>query len=116
MKYISTRGQIEPVGFKDAVMMGLATDGGLLLPERIPTLSPATLDAWRELSYQQLAFELISLYATDIPADDLKELIDRSYATFDNRNAYCHTHRVIGYRRAGTSSVGHAHRNARPQT
>ncbi|RII27141.1 MAG: threonine synthase [Geobacter sp.] len=85
MKYISTRGQIEPVGFKDAVMMGLATDGGLLLPERIPTLSPATLDAWRELSYQQLAFELISLYATDIPADDLKELIDRSYATFDNR-------------------------------
>jgi threonine synthase len=85
MKYISTRGQIEPVGFKDAVMMGLATDGGLLLPERIPTLSPATLDAWRELSYQQLAFELISLYATDIPVDDLKNLIDRSYATFDNR-------------------------------
>lgn len=85
MNYISTRGQIEPVGFKDAVMMGLATDGGLLLPERIPTLSPATLDAWRELSYQQLAFELISLYATDIPADDLKDLIDRSYATFDNR-------------------------------
>ena len=85
MKYISTRGQIEPVGFKDAVMMGLATDGGLLLPERIPTLSPATMDAWRELTYQQLAFELISLYATDIPADDLKELINRSYATFDNR-------------------------------
>jgi threonine synthase len=85
MKYISTRGQITPVSFKDAVMMGLATDGGLLLPERIPTLSPATLDAWRELSYQQLAFELISLYATDIPADDLKDLIDRSYATFDNR-------------------------------
>lgn len=85
MKYISTRGQIEPVGFKDAVMMGLATDGGLLLPERIPTLSVATLDSWRELSYQQLAFELISLYATDIPADDLQDLVNRSYATFDNR-------------------------------
>ncbi|MBT0652890.1 threonine synthase [Geomobilimonas luticola] len=85
MNYISTRGQIEPVGFKDAVMMGLATDGGLLLPERVPTLSAATLDSWRELSYQQLAFELISLYATDIPADDLQDLINRSYATFDNR-------------------------------
>ena len=40
MNYISTRGTIAPIGFKDAVMMGLATDGGLLLPETIPALSP----------------------------------------------------------------------------
>ena len=36
MNYINTRGQIAPIGFKDAVMMGLATDGGLLLPQSIP--------------------------------------------------------------------------------
>ena len=41
MKYISTRGGIEPVSFKDAVMMGLATDGGLLLPESFPSFSRA---------------------------------------------------------------------------
>ena len=43
MKYISTRGNIAPIGFKDAVMMGLATDGGLILPESIPKLDADTL-------------------------------------------------------------------------
>lgn len=84
MKYISTRGGIAPVSFRDAVMMGLATDGGLLLPESIPSLEPSTLHAWKQLSYQELAFEIISLYADDIPPADLKILIDRSYATFSH--------------------------------
>ena len=84
MKYISTRGNIKPVSFKDAVMMGLATDGGLLLPERIPFIENKTLESWKELTYQDLAYEVISLYADDIPAEDLKKLIRRSYATFDH--------------------------------
>jgi threonine synthase len=84
MKYISTRGRIEPIGFKDAVMMGLATDGGLLLPERIPFIEKITLDSWKRLSYQDLAFEVISLYADDIPPEDLKKLLSRSYSTFDH--------------------------------
>lgn len=84
MKYISTRGNIEPVSFKDAVMMGLATDGGLLLPERIPFIGKNTLESWKGLSYRDLAFEVISFYADDIPSDDLKGLIDRSYGSFDN--------------------------------
>lgn len=84
MNYISTRGTISPIGFKDAVMMGLATDGGLLLPETLPAIDRKTLDSWRTLSYQDLAFEVISLFADDIPAQDLKDLIDRSYATFSN--------------------------------
>ncbi len=84
MKYISTRGQIEPVGFKDAVMMGLATDGGLLLPERIPFIGKSVIDSWKGLSYQDLAFEVISLFADDIPQDDLKKLLSRSYSTFDH--------------------------------
>ncbi|HLO25846.1 MAG TPA: threonine synthase [Geobacteraceae bacterium] len=85
MKYISTRGGISPVGFKDAVMMGLATDGGLILPESIPHLGPETLDTWRELPYRQLAYRIMSLFATDIPEDDLERLINRSYDSFDNK-------------------------------
>jgi len=85
MKYISTRGQIPPLGFKDAVMMGLATDGGLILPESIPLLEPETLDAWQGLPYRELAFRVMSLFATDIPEVDLKRLINRSYDSFDNK-------------------------------
>jgi threonine synthase len=62
--------------------MGLATDGGLLLPERIPSISAETLRAWSTLSYRDLAFAIISLYTDDIPANDLKSLIDHSYDTF----------------------------------
>jgi threonine synthase len=82
MKYISTRGQIAPVSFKDAVMMGLATDGGLLLPGEFPVIDRQTLESWRPLSYQELAFQVISRYADDLPAVDLRQLIDRSYANF----------------------------------
>ena len=82
MRYISTRGGIAPITFKDAVMMGLASDGGLLLPQSYPTVSGEQLESWRKLTYQELAFEVISLYVDDIPADDLKTLINRSYSTF----------------------------------
>ena len=81
MKYISTRGQMEPVSFLDAVMTGLAPDGGLLLPENLPNIGNK-LDAWKDLSYQELAFEVMSLFTTDMPAEDLKELVEKSYSTF----------------------------------
>ena len=84
MKYISTRGNIAPIGFKDAVMMGLATDGGLILPQSIPQIDRETLRSWSRLPYPDLAFNIISLFADDIPAPELKELIDRSYASFDH--------------------------------
>ena len=80
MRYISTRGGIKPIGFSDAVMMGLARDGGLLLPETIPDVSER-LEAWAALSYTELALEVMRPFV-DIPEDDLKQLIDRSYATF----------------------------------
>lgn len=82
MKYISTRGQIAPIGFKDAVMMGLATDGGLLLPTEYPQIDRQTLESWRPLSYQDLALQVIAPFADDIPSADLRHLIERSYATF----------------------------------
>ena len=72
---------MEPIGFLDAVMTGLAPDGGLLLPESLPNVSDK-LEEWAHLSYQELAFEVMSLFTTDMPDEDLKALIDKSYSTF----------------------------------
>ncbi len=84
MRYISTRGGIAPISFKDAVMMGLASDGGLLLPQTYPTVTRQQLESWRQLTYPELAYEVISRYVDDISADDLKNIISRSYATFSH--------------------------------
>ncbi len=80
MKYVSTRGQAEPLNFTDAGLGGLATDGGLLVPEALPDLS-GELDRLAELSYADLAFEVF-LRFTDIPEAELRGLVDRAYATF----------------------------------
>jgi threonine synthase len=84
MRYISTRGGIAPIPFKDAVMMGLATDGGLILPESYPCISRQQLDDWRGLSYSDLAFQIISPFVDDIPVDELKHMIQQSYSTFSH--------------------------------
>ncbi len=84
MKYCSTRGQVRDLSFSDAVMMGLASDGGLLLPQKIPRLSEQQLQSLSRLDYKDLAHEIISLYATDLPAEDLRNLVDKSYAVFDH--------------------------------
>jgi threonine synthase len=83
MKYISTRGQMKPIGFQDAVMTGLAPDGGLLLPESLPDVSDK-LDTWADLAYADLAFEVMRLFAADIPDEDLRNLVDKSYSCFDH--------------------------------
>ena len=80
MRYVSTRGQVEPVSFQDAVMMGLADDGGLIVPASIPPVADR-LATWRSLPYADLAFEVLRLFATDIPADDLRKLVRRTYGT-----------------------------------
>ncbi|MEO3945898.1 threonine synthase [Gorillibacterium sp. CAU 1737] len=83
MKYKSTRGQVAGIGFIDAVLMGLADDGGLLIPESIPQVDADTLTKWRELTYPELALEVLSLFIGDeIPRDELAELIQASYTTF----------------------------------
>jgi len=85
MKYLSTRGGVEPVGFAEAVMMGLGTDGGLLVPERLPRLAPETLRAWAGLRFQDLAVEVIAPFVGDaIPRADLADLVERSYASFSH--------------------------------
>ena len=82
MKYLSTRGKVKDIPFKQVVMLGLAEDGGLLLPESIPQLTPGDLDALAHYDYPELAFQVMSYFIEDIPANDLKPLIDRSYSTF----------------------------------
>ncbi len=83
MRYLSTRGGVEPVSFSQAVMMGLATDGGLLLPESIPQIDEATLARWAELSFNELAVEVMLPYVEgDIGREALADLITRSYAVF----------------------------------
>ncbi len=65
-------------------MMGLARDGGLLLPDTIPVISSETIKKWQGLKFADLSFEVIKLFAPDIPADDLRGIIQRSYATFSH--------------------------------
>jgi threonine synthase len=83
MEYISTRGKIGKIGFIEAFMMGLADDGGLLVPSEIPVISEATLKEWQSLSYQELVFAIFSHYTNgEIPEADLKAMIAASYGTF----------------------------------
>jgi threonine synthase len=79
MRYISTRGQSAPQAFCDILLGGLAPDGGLYLPESYPQVTRADLDAWRQLSYADLAYEILSKFITDIPAADLKALVAKTY-------------------------------------
>ncbi len=80
MKYISTRGGDAPKSFCDVVLEGLCRDGGLAMPESIPQIPRETLDQWRKIEhYSDLAVEIASLYATDIPREDLKKMMDRAY-------------------------------------
>jgi threonine synthase len=79
MKYISTRGDKTPRGFSDILLEGLAPDGGLYLPTHYPIVTRAMLAKWRSLSYAGLAFEILSLYIDDIPATDLRRLVEKTY-------------------------------------
>jgi threonine synthase len=79
MKYISTRGNAPAMTFTEILLGGLAPDGGLYLPEQYPQVTRAELDAWRKLSYADLAYVVLSKFATDISAAELKAIINKTY-------------------------------------
>ncbi len=82
MHYISTRGDVlssPRKTFTEILLGGLAPDGGLYLPEAYPRITRAELDAWRGLSYADLAFAILSKFIDDIPPADLKALVDKTY-------------------------------------
>ena len=97
MRYTSTRGGVAGVSFTDALLMGLAPDGGLLVPEDIPDVRDR-LQAWRGLNFVQLAQEVIPLFVDDIERDTLDALIEDAYASFDHPE-------VIGWQELGDITV-----------
>ncbi len=83
MKYISTRGQAPALNFEQVLLTGLAADGGLYVPEQLPSFSRDEIAAMAALDYPQLALKIISPFVDDcIPAADLKTIIDETYAEF----------------------------------
>ncbi|CAK0795534.1 unnamed protein product, partial [Prorocentrum cordatum] len=85
IRYRSTRGGASDLTFEQAVFEGLAPDGGLMIPDEIPDVSKSYKD-WRSLKFDELAYEIASLYCgeDEIPAADLRELMRRSYASFEH--------------------------------
>ena len=79
MRYISTRGNMSSKAFSEVVLSGLASDGGLAIPESYPKISESELEQWRNLNYPDLAFKIISKFVDDIPETDLRSIIDRTY-------------------------------------
>ena len=83
MLYLSTRGHAERKQFCDILLEGLAPDGGLYLPQHYPQIDGAALaqlrTAYTEHGYAELAFQILSLYIDDIPADDLRALCRKTY-------------------------------------
>ena len=82
MRYTSTRGGAS-LPFADAVLTGLAPDGGLLLPQRFPSIA-ANLDAWRALSFTEVAQRVFRLYADDIPAETMDAIVADAFGAFDH--------------------------------
>ncbi len=85
MRYISTRGDATRKRFCEILLEGLAPDGGLYLPEQYPHLSSTQLEDLRatfvEKGYAHLAFEVLSLFIDDIPADELLALCKKTYTS-----------------------------------
>ncbi|MBI2612292.1 threonine synthase [Candidatus Kaiserbacteria bacterium] len=87
MRYVSTRGKVEPFdfahdkpkGFSEILLEGLAADGGLYVPEAYPQVYADELTAMRRMTYPELAFAILSKYADDILADDLRSIVNETY-------------------------------------
>ena len=79
MKYLSTRGHAAQQTFTDILLEGLASDGGLAVPELWPRITRPKLDAMRDLAYPQLAFEILRFFADDFPGAELKRIVERTY-------------------------------------
>lgn len=83
MKYVSTRGQAEELTFDQAMMTGLARDGGLYLPAQIPALSQDEIEALAGQPYEEIAYRVVSRFTGDsFSESELRQAIDRAYHGF----------------------------------
>ncbi|TNC82014.1 MAG: threonine synthase [Oleiphilus sp.] len=86
MKYISTRGDAPSLGFEDVLLAGLASDGGLYVPETLPHFTIEEIASWSGLSYAELAFNVMYPFVEDaIPESDFREMVQDTYAQFDHK-------------------------------
>ena len=79
MQYVSTRGGMPAASFSDVLLEGLAPDGGLVVPEQVPTVTAEELESWRGLSYPEFAAQIIGRFWTDLDADTLAGITARAY-------------------------------------
>jgi threonine synthase len=85
MRYISTRGGSPPVGFVEAVLAGLAPDGGLYVPETWPTFDREEIAAFAGQPYAEVAAAVLGRFAGDeIPQADLARMCHEAYAAFNH--------------------------------
>ncbi len=85
MRYVSTRGQAAPLGFMDALFAGLASDGGLFVPEIWPSLTAAEIAGFAGRRYAEVAADILGRFVGDtIPAETVRRICDEAYATFDH--------------------------------
>ncbi len=86
MRYISTRGEAPALGFEDVLLTGLATDGGLYVPESLPHFSLEEIRSWRGLPYSELAFNIMYPFVDDaIPEDDFRSMLAETYGVFAHK-------------------------------
>ncbi len=87
MNYISTRNNSKKVSFEHVFLKGLSEDGGLFIPEKLKKFDHKELEDLSNLSYKNLAFNIIKLFTGDFISElNLKNLIDKSYENFRDRN------------------------------
>ena len=85
MRYISTRGQAPALSFEEVVLTGLASDGGLYVPEQVPQFSRDELAAMAGLSYAEIAFRVMQPFVNgEIDDDTFRGLVRDAYATFSH--------------------------------
>jgi threonine synthase len=86
MRYISTRGHAPSLDFTGVVQSGLASDGGLYVPDHWPHLDAATLDSWRNLPYADLAFQIMRPFVGDaLPPEALQNILHKAYGSFTHQ-------------------------------
>ncbi|HAN81224.1 MAG TPA: threonine synthase [Gammaproteobacteria bacterium] len=83
MKFVSTRGQAPVLGFDDVVLTGLAADGGLYVPESLPTISEITFRQWQSLHYDDLAIEVMWPFVEgSLKREAFEEMVKDAYSSF----------------------------------
>ena len=85
MRYVSTRGRSPALSFEDALISGLAPDGGLYVPRHYPRLRGALIRSFAHASYEEVAVECLAPFLGDmLSRDDLTRLVEESYKNFSH--------------------------------